>query len=205
MDVSMSRCGLPTGLVWLSERKQSPNKSFQGDTLRSSKNLSEPILGVKKNIFYTFFYSYALNPHAYIHIYIAILISTTTKSNLNFHHSKLKSDSFCCQAQIRLVSIAKLSWVITIIALHNHHHPTTGKVSKHHLQSSQEHLAGNLHSNPLEDSWYKINILNPSHPPSSKNNNNNLSDQPNTAQLNLSSAWHSSAPACINYLSGNKS
>ena len=29
----MSQCGLPTGLVWLSERKQSPNKLFQGDTM----------------------------------------------------------------------------------------------------------------------------------------------------------------------------
>ena len=33
----MSRCGLPTGLVWLSERKQSPNKLFQGDTLSPNK------------------------------------------------------------------------------------------------------------------------------------------------------------------------
>ena len=37
MDVSMSRCGLPTGLVWLSERKQSPNKLFKGDTLSPNK------------------------------------------------------------------------------------------------------------------------------------------------------------------------
>ena len=37
MDVSMSRCGLPTGLVWLSEKKQSPNKLFQGDTLSPNK------------------------------------------------------------------------------------------------------------------------------------------------------------------------
>ena len=33
----MSRCGLPTGLVWLSERKQSPNKLFQGDKLSPNK------------------------------------------------------------------------------------------------------------------------------------------------------------------------
>ena len=37
MDVSMSQCGLPTGLVWLSERKQSPNKLFQRDTLSPNK------------------------------------------------------------------------------------------------------------------------------------------------------------------------
>ena len=37
MDVSMSQCGLPMGLVWLSKRKQSPNKLFQGDTLSPNK------------------------------------------------------------------------------------------------------------------------------------------------------------------------
>ena len=49
----MSRCGLPTGLVWLSERKQSPSKLFQGDTLSPNK------VKQKKNrfsgIFYTFY------------------------------------------------------------------------------------------------------------------------------------------------------
>ena len=39
----MSRCGLPTGLVWLSESKKSPNKLFQGDTLSPNK-VKQPIL-----------------------------------------------------------------------------------------------------------------------------------------------------------------
>ena len=87
-----------------------------------------------------------------------------------------------CQAQFQLASIAKPSWVSTIIALHNHHHTQpphhpTGKVSKHHLQSSEEAAI------------WQVTLL--------------LTHQPNTAQLNLSWAWHSSAPACSQFLLDN--
>ena len=98
-----------------------------------------------------------------------------------------------CQAQFQLASRAKPSWVSTIITLHNH--PTTGKVSKHHLQSSQEAEIWQTtlfltHLTIRETNKWFLTPLIPK-------NNNNLFDQPNTAQLNLSLAKHSSAPACL--------
>ena len=111
----------------------------------------------------------------------------------NFCHlilcSSCSSLVLYCQAQIQLVSIAKLSWVSTIIALHNHHH--------HHTQPPPGKYP-NTTCNPLrrlKDLWNKKIF-----PPPKKKKNTNLFDQPKTAQLNLSWAWHSSALACFSLL-----